>query len=141
MIRSGRTEQRMARRAAVVLLSAQGLAKKQIAARTSATVKTVRKWEKRYLASGIKGLYDLPRQGAPSKFSVQQRMEIIAIACDSPQNYCIEGYNRWTYDLLVRSYYKKGPGSGHEQDQHLSDPGPNRVKTPQNTDVAAQQRP
>lgn len=110
MIRSGKTEQRMVRRALIVLLSAQGLAKKQIAAKLSATVKTVRKWEKRYLASGVKGLYDLPRQGAPSKFSVQQRMEIIAIACDNPQNYCIEGYNRWTYDLLTEATIKKVQG-------------------------------
>lgn len=110
MIRSGKTEQRMALRAAVVLLSAQGLAKKQIAARIPTTVKTVRKWEKRYLTSGVKGLYDLPRQGAPSKFSVQQRMEIIAIACDSPQNYCIEGYNRWTYDLLAEACKREVEG-------------------------------
>jgi transposase len=110
MVRKGKTEQRMSLRAQIVLLFAQGLTAKQVAAKVSTTVKTARKWKKRYVLSGIKGLYDLPRQGAPPKFSVGQRLEIIAIACDFPKNYCIEGYSKWTYNLLTEACRKKVGG-------------------------------
>ncbi len=110
MVKRAKTEQRMVLRAQIVLLFAQGLTAKQVTLKVSTTVKTARKWKKRYVLSGIKGLYDLPRQGAPPKFSVGQRLEIIAIACDFPKNYSIEGYSKWTYNLLTEACRKEVGG-------------------------------
>jgi len=73
MVRKGKTEQRMAFRVSIVLHLSQGLTQRQAALKVFTTTKTVRKWKNRYLTSGIKGLFDLPRQGAPPKFSIGQR--------------------------------------------------------------------
>lgn len=65
------------------------------------TVKTVNKWCGRYLAEGIEGLRDRRRSGAPSRFTIGQRCEVVAIACDDPVNYGHPEGTRWTLDLLT----------------------------------------
>ncbi|WP_425429493.1 helix-turn-helix domain-containing protein [Desulfoscipio geothermicus] len=65
------------------------------------STKTVRKWRNRFSQSGIDGLHDLPRPGAPIKFDVCQRCEVIAIACDKPKYYGFPEYTHWNLDILM----------------------------------------
>jgi transposase len=57
-------------RARIVLLAAEGLANKEIAARLGTTPQTVCKWRKRFYEEGLSGLLeDRPRSGRPPTFS------------------------------------------------------------------------
>lgn len=67
------------------------------------TIKTVCKWRDRFRQHGMAGLNDLPRTGSPPKFRVEQRCEVIAIACDRPENYGTEGYTKWTVDTITEA--------------------------------------
>jgi transposase len=62
LVRSGKTEQRVAFRGRIVLAAAQGLSNQQIAHALGTSRPTVIDWRKRYAAEGIAGLYhDRPR--------------------------------------------------------------------------------
>ena len=67
------------------------------------TVKTVRKWCKRFLAEGMEGLSDQPRSGAPVRFAAEQRCEVLAIACANPAQYGYPEGTTWTVDLLTET--------------------------------------
>src|SRR5215475_11665828 len=56
---------RVAERARIVLLSADGLTGPQIAGRAGCTEPTVVKWRGQYAAHGLAGLEDAPRGGGP----------------------------------------------------------------------------
>lgn len=101
IVRGQKTEKRMDLRASIILILAQGNHEGEVAKQLEITIKTVRKWRDRFVANGIDGLYDLPRSGAPVKFTVVQRCEVIAIACDYPKNYGYDPCNYWTNDLLT----------------------------------------
>src|SRR6476660_10233312 len=58
-------EARVAERARIVLLAADGLTGPQIAERVGCTEPTVVKWRRRYAERGIAGLDDAPRPGGP----------------------------------------------------------------------------
>jgi transposase len=62
LVRSGKTEQRVAFRSRIVLAAARGLSNKAVAERLGTSRPTVIDWRKRYEAEGIAGLYhDRPR--------------------------------------------------------------------------------
>src|SRR5215468_11381648 len=56
-------EARVAERARIVLLAAEGLTGPQIAQRAGCTEPTVIKWRRQYAESGLAGLEDAPRPG------------------------------------------------------------------------------
>jgi transposase len=56
---------RVAQRARIVLLSAQGLTGPEIAERVGCTEPTVITWRRRYAERGLAGLDDAPRPGGP----------------------------------------------------------------------------
>src|SRR6266516_2770009 len=56
---------RVAERARIVLLSAEGLTGPQIAQRVGCTEPTVIKWRRQYAGDGLAGLEDAPRPGGP----------------------------------------------------------------------------
>lgn len=101
IVRSHKSQQRMVFRASIILELGANKLVETTAQKLNTSVTTVRKWGKRYLKSGIAGLKDLPRSGAPVKFSVKQRCEVIAIACDKPENYGHDTYNNWNYNILT----------------------------------------
>ena len=72
-----------------------------VATRVGVTPRTVRKWRRRFVEEGFDGLHDRPRSGAPCRFSVEQRCEVIALACDNPSHYGFAWQSCWTYDTLV----------------------------------------
>tara|TARA_B100001971_G_C18166927_1_gene524751 strand:- start:8 stop:1135 length:1128 start_codon:yes stop_codon:yes gene_type:complete len=67
LARRRRTAQGLARRARIVLLAAEGLENKVIAARLGAAQDTVGKWRRRFAERRLDGLYDEPRPGAPRR--------------------------------------------------------------------------
>jgi len=82
--RSVRTEYRTWLRARIVLAAAAGQANAAIAGELAVHVDTVRKWRRRFAASGLAGLKDAPRSGRPPVFTAADRAEAIALACALP---------------------------------------------------------
>ena len=58
----------LARRARIVLLAADGLAIRQIAALVGTDPNGVRRWRDRFRAQGVDGLAERPRPGRPRAF-------------------------------------------------------------------------
>ncbi len=94
IIKRHRSEQQVVLRARIVLAAAQGHANAQIARELQVNVDTVRLWRDRWV--GLQGvdletlsmserLQDAPRPGAKLKFSQQQRCQIAALVCETPQ--------------------------------------------------------
>lgn len=101
-VRGQRVEHRLRLRATIIwqrLVDGQPAA--AVADGLQVNVKTVHKWCGRYLTEGREGLRDRARSGAPCRFTVGQRCEVIAIACDDPVNYGHPEGSQWTLDLLT----------------------------------------
>jgi putative transposase len=102
-------------RAWIVLAAAQGHSNAQIARELKVNVDTVRLWRDRW--AGLQGvdletvgvverLQDAPRPGAKPKFSEEQRCQIAALACETPQQ-ADRPISQWTGreiadELMVR---------------------------------------
>jgi transposase len=71
-------------RAKIVLLAAQGLANDQIAARLDMPRQIVSKWRKRFYENGFPGLDELPRGGAPTRFSPSLVVQVKVPAYELP---------------------------------------------------------
>lgn len=111
ILRSVKVEVRMQFRASIIWgLAMEKQNENQVARELGTTVKTVRKWQNRYINYGLKGLDDLPRSGAPAKFDVCQRCEVIAIACDQPKNYGFSESPTWNLDRLTQVVQKEVEG-------------------------------
>jgi transposase len=77
LARSRRTSVRLAQRARIVLLAAQGLRNKDIAAELGVGRVQVGRWRDRYAQSGIEGIErDLPRGAPPLKVDVNKLVEL-----------------------------------------------------------------
>ena len=77
LARSKRTSVRLAQRAQIVLLAAQGLQNKDIAEHLGIGRVQVARWRERYLESGLQGIErDLPRGAPPVKVDVAKLVEL-----------------------------------------------------------------
>jgi len=77
LTRSRRTSVRLAQRARIVLLAAQGLQNKDIAEELGIGRVQVARWRERYLQSGLQGIErDLPRGAPPVKVEVAKLVEL-----------------------------------------------------------------
>jgi transposase len=75
--RSGRTSVRLAQRARIVLLAAQGLQNKEIAEQLGVGRVQVARWRERWLEAGVEGIErDLPRGAPPVKVDVKHLVEL-----------------------------------------------------------------
>jgi transposase len=95
---AGTTEQRLVRRAAVILGVAEGLSNAAVAARVGVRPATVSKWRGRFARDGLAGLADAPRSGKPAPYQRAHERRILA-ALDAPPP---AGYGRWDGALLAR---------------------------------------
>ena len=95
---AGKTERRMALRAAMILAVAEGLSNEAVAARLGARPATVSKWRGRFARNGLPGLADAPRSGKPTYYAAEHERRILA-ALDEPP---LAGYGRWDGALLAR---------------------------------------
>lgn len=94
--RAGRTERRLAERAAIVLHAASGAATRTIAADLGTRAATVSKWRRRFLAGGVAGLQDAARPGRPRVAPADMRDRVLAKLDDPPP----AGYAQWNGRLL-----------------------------------------
>lgn len=78
LARRARTNRHVALRAKIILASDQGLTNLAIAAKLRTSHVTVGKWRKRFIESGVDGLFDEPRPGAPRTIS-DEAVEAIVV--------------------------------------------------------------
>ena len=98
-VRKGTMEQRMVRRARIVLESAAGKMNKDIAQSLGMRADTVSQWRSRFSHDRLDGLQDAPRPGKKAKYSTEMEKRILA-KLDTPPP---EGYTTWTGSLLAKS--------------------------------------
>lgn len=96
---SGKTEQRMALRAKVILFAAERLSLKSIEAKTGLNWQSCLKWRKRFLSQGLEGLKDKAGRGRPQTISAEERTKVIALACTTP----VDGSTRWSVRKLAEA--------------------------------------
>lgn len=87
--------QQIALRARIVLFAGQGQTNSAIVRQLDVNIKTVRYWRNRWVKgqeipladlSAEERLQDMPRPGAPSRITADQRCKIEALACELPEN-------------------------------------------------------
>jgi len=96
---SGRTEQRLAMRARIILLSVEGHTLAEIAAHVGVTRKIVSLWRRRFFEMGIDGLKDMPGRGRPKIYGPEERVDILALACTKPP----DGSTKWSVRKLAKA--------------------------------------
>lgn len=84
MTRSRTLPHPMVRRARIILMAAEGLPNKSIAARVGLSGAMVGVWRKRFLAQGLMGLYDEPRPGGPRSIGDERIAALIRKTLKSP---------------------------------------------------------
>ena len=110
------TEQQIALRARIVLAAGEGLNNAQIARQLAISIDTARQWRGRWLElqpvpysdlSVEERLQDLPRPGAPARISADQVCQIVALACEKPEQ-SERPITHWTGRELVDEIKKRG---------------------------------
>jgi transposase len=77
LVRRGKTAQAVALRARIVLACADGLSNSEVSRRLGASLPTIGKWRKRFVAERLDGLFDEPRPGAARKIGDAQIEAVI----------------------------------------------------------------
>ena len=77
--RRANSAQALALRCRIVLGCAEGKSNKQVAAEQGVWPQTVGTWRRRFVESGLEGLSDEPRPGAPRKITDEQ-VEAVVVA-------------------------------------------------------------
>jgi len=94
LVNAHSTAQQIALRARIILTANQGLNNEQVGRALQVGVDMVRQWRQRWLAgqelplselTAEERLQDLPRAGKPSAITADQLCQIIALACEKPE--------------------------------------------------------
>jgi transposase len=108
LVRAGRTEQRLALRAGIVLAAAGGQSNAWIAASLGVCEDTARKWRHRWCAApGVSSLGDAKRSGRPAVFGPVQVAQVKAVACTPPAQ-AGQPLSRWSSSELARQAVSAG---------------------------------
>jgi transposase len=104
---------RLARRAHIIALAAQGLTAPQIAQQLQISEKAVRQWLKRFETAGLDGLEDAPRAGRPPTYRPDETNRVIAKARSLPPKPALGEEDvpptcHWTLDRLQTELAKEG---------------------------------
>ena len=86
IINAHKSEQRMVRRAKMILLCNEGFRIKDIAAEMSERPNTVILWRDRYIDQGVKGLNDTQRSGKPVTYGPDFRERVLSKIAETPPN-------------------------------------------------------
>jgi putative transposase len=110
--RAHSTPQKLAERARIVLLAADGVSVTETAQRLCLWRKTASMWRKRWRGadtakSTAERLSDAPRCGAPGKFAPEQVCAIIALACEDPKDSALP-ISQWSQGEVARQAVKRG---------------------------------
>jgi transposase len=94
---------RVAERARIVLLAAEGLTGPQIAVRVGCTEPTVIKWRRQYAEAGLAGLDDAPRPGGPRRVLTGKAISEILSATVTPPPDALQaaGVTHWSSRRLA----------------------------------------
>lgn len=101
------TDEELARRAQIVLLSAQHTCVHDISAAVGLHPINVRKWIHRYNRSGLKGLLPRRSPGRPRVFSRQQRDAIVRLATTDPRTLGL-AFDAWSLRRLRDQLIERG---------------------------------
>jgi transposase len=93
-------------RARIVLLAAEGVPGKQIAAMVGCAEPTVVTWQRRYAESGLAGLEDLPRPGKPAQLPEELRDRVLELTLSEPPIQF--GATHWSSRLLATALAGEG---------------------------------
>ena len=87
------TAQQIAIRASIILLADAGRNHQEIGRELGISRDMARTWRERWLTlgekevEGVKRLEDAERSGAPATFSLEQILQLFALACEPPETY------------------------------------------------------
>lgn len=98
-VRSGKTEQRLADRAEIILALSKGKTNAEIASDLETRTARVSKWRRRFSKDRLSGLTDEPRSGKPAKYHLSTEKQILAKLDEPPP----EGYASWNGRLLAEA--------------------------------------
>jgi putative transposase len=110
------TEQQKAQRARIILRAAEGKNHAEIAAELQISVDMATLWRERWLAlkpmavedlSVEERLEDLPRPGAPARFTADQLCQIEQMACQAPEK-AGRPISEWTGREIADELVKRG---------------------------------
>lgn len=126
IVRRSTSAQRLVKRSRVILLAVSGIPNTQIAKQVQVDHETVRRWRDRWraaearlqaieatgkpkvLGQAIEALLtDEQRPGAPSPFTFEQYMQIMALACETPAE-ADRPVSAWTPRELADEAVKRG---------------------------------
>src|SRR3954462_8095357 len=102
---------RVVERARIVLLAAEEVPGKQIAAMVGCAEGTVVTWRGRYAERGLAGLADLPRSGKPSPLPEGLRDRVLELTLTEPPDQL--GATRWSSRLLADALAGEGTPISH----------------------------
>lgn len=111
LTRKHSARQSIVRRARIILMSDEGMWNQHIATALGVESHVVTTWTKRWHDMADKPiqerLEDLPRPGAPDKFTPEQLCRIIALACEKPEEHG-RPITEWTSRELADEAVKQG---------------------------------
>jgi putative transposase len=107
------TPQQIALRASIILLADAGQNHREIARALNISRDMARLWRNRWLELALKEiptterLRDAERPGGPMTFSLEQILQLFAIACEKPEDYG-RAISHWTARELASEVVKQG---------------------------------
>jgi transposase len=96
-VRAHTSSQREAKRARIILLAADGVPGRQIAARVGISEEYVATWRRRFAEEGVDGLRDQRRSGRPRVYGHDDRVRIVATATSASP----EPASHWSHAQLA----------------------------------------
>jgi len=116
LVKRHSTEQQIALRGRIVLAAAAGKGNAEIGRELKINVDTARQWRQRWLdlqaiplseLSAEERLQDLPRPGAPSHITADQMCQIVALACEKPEQ-AGRPISQWTNREIADEIIQRG---------------------------------
>jgi putative transposase len=107
------TPQQIALRAKIILLAEEGKNNREIGREFNISRVMARRWRDRWLELSdrplpvVERLQDEERSGTPTKFSMEQVVELFALACSNPEDYG-RPISHWTSWELAEEMVKQG---------------------------------
>ena len=116
-VRAHTSSQRMAKRARVVLLCAEGVPLRRIAGEVGMDQHQVGVWRRRFETERLAGLEDRPRPGRPRLYGHDDRVKIVATATSETP----ETESHWSHRLLAEALADEVGISGSQIGRILSE--------------------
>jgi len=85
IVKSGKTEQRMVRRAKIILSAGKGFNDEKVGKECKCSRVTANLWRNRWIEQGFLGLKDAPGRGRKELYGIEKRAEIIAATFKRPK--------------------------------------------------------